>query len=570
MNQARAVCNRRLTFGSRPGLAGGGGRRALCIKVANTQFAPSPALEPLASVEDCLADEEAVRQSERRYRELVERLPAALYTCDSAGRVTMFNEAAAALWGRRPLIGQDRWCGSYRLYRPDGSELPLDECPMAVTLREGRAVVGEEIVIERPDGVRRAVLPHPEPIFSPSGEMAGAVNMLVDITDIKDSEDALRRADRRKDEFLATLAHELRNPLAPIRNALHLLRLSANQPGDEGVHAMMSRQVDHLVRLVDDLMEVSRITRGKIDLRRERVDLTVILQVAVETSQPLLDAAHHHFVVSLPSESLTLDADAVRLVQVFANLLSNAAKYTPEGGHVWLTAFRQGSDAVISVKDTGIGISREMLPGVFDLFVQGEHGQRDRGGLGIGLTLVKRLVDMHGGSVEARSGGDGRGSEFRVSLPLAAAPTASSTPSHAPAERPVRSLADRRVLVVDDNRDGADSLGMMLQALGAETHVVYDGRSALAQIATIRPDIVLLDIGMPDMSGHDVAREIRRLPELGGVLLIALTGWGQDEDRRRSADAGIDYHLVKPLEFETLQTVLTSLEALRGERAKLR
>jgi signal transduction histidine kinase/ActR/RegA family two-component response regulator len=393
---------------------------------------------------------------------------------------------------------------------------------------------------------------------------------VIDITARKRAEDLLREADRRKDEFLAILAHELRNPLAPIRNSLHILRLtSPRDPTAERVGEMMERQVNHMVRLVDDLMEVSRITRGKIELRKEPLDLEAVVRSAVETSRPAIEAAGHELTLSLPPERLTLDGDPVRLTQVIANLLNNAAKYTDAGGHIWLDLRRQGAQVAISVRDTGVGIPQDMLPRVFELFTQIERdANRAQGGLGIGLTLVKRLVEMHDGTIEAHSQGKGQGSEFVVRLPLA------------PTERPARGaengvslspvLGSQRVLVVDDNRDAAESLAMLLKLLGADVHVVFNGPDALEAVETYKPAVVLLDIGMRGMDGYEVARRIRRRPESRDVILIALTGWGQEEDRQRSRAAGFDSHLIKPADLGALQTLLTSLEAApKRERSRM-
>ena len=374
------------------------------------------------------------------------------------------------------------------------------------------------------------------------------------------AEDALRDADRRKDEFLATLAHELRNPLAPIRNALQILRLAGtSQAVVERVRGMMDRQVDHMVRLVDDLMEVSRITRGKIELRKQRVDLATVVRNAVESCQPLIDNAGHQLELELPNEPLVLDADPVRLAQVFGNLLNNAAKYTREAGRIWLCVARENGSAVVCVRDTGMGIAPEMLPRVFDMFTQIDSTQRhSQGGLGIGLTLVRSLVGMHGGTVSVHSDGPGEGSEFRVRLPLAAVEEGRDpTPAQAAAaHRPPQAL---RVLVVDDNRDAADSLGLVLRLSGAQVHVVHDGAAALEALPHFRPALVLLDLGMPEMDGYEVARRIREELLQRDVSLVALTGWGQAEDRHRVREAGFDHHLVKPTDFESLQAVLASV-----------
>ena len=371
---------------------------------------------------------------------------------------------------------------------------------------------------------------------------------------------ALEEADRRKDEFLATLAHELRNPLAPIRNSVHILRLTAsNDASSSYLFEVMERQVGYMVRLVDDLLEVSRITRGKIELRKERVELSAIIQAAVETTRPLVESARHEMTITLPQEPLYLEADSVRLAQVFANLLNNAAKYTDEGGRIWITAAREDDSAVVMVRDSGIGIPPASLSKVFDMFMQGDATKtRGGGGLGIGLTLARTLAGMHGGSVSARSEGPGKGSEFVVRLPLAkdAQP---SLPELAGAPQAVP--GPTRVLVVDDSRDGADSLRLLLELLGAEVRVEYDGPAALDAFGAYQPEVVLLDIGMPGMDGFEVARRLRQRPESQDVTLIALTGWGQEKDRRNSEAAGFDHHLVKPVDIDALQGLLTAVHS---------
>ena len=404
------------------------------------------------------------------------------------------------------------------------------------------------------------------PLRDSTGRIVGASKVARDITDRKLAELALRDVDRRKDEFLAILAHELRNPLAPIRNSLHILRLtSQNDPVGERVGDMMDRQVNHMVRLVDDLLEVSRITSGKIALRKERVDLAAILQNSMETSRPLIEAVDHHLTLAFPPEPLIVDGDPVRLAQVFANLLNNSAKYTDAGGEIGITVRREDGWAVISVRDTGAGIPREMLPSVFELFTQiDRHADRAQGGLGIGLTLVKSLVEMHGGTVQANSAGLGQGSEFVVRLPLVSdkrPAELSGTP-----EISTSLLKPRRVLVVDDNRDAAESMGILLKLLGADVHVAYSGAEALEALPAYRPDVVILDIGMPGMDGYEVARRIRQQPEFQKVTLIALTGWGQDKDRRQSQTAGFDYHLIKPADVDALQALLALVE--RNEEAR--
>jgi PAS domain S-box-containing protein len=373
---------------------------------------------------------------------------------------------------------------------------------------------------------------------------------------------ALRESDRRKDEFLATLAHELRNPLAPIRNSLQILAMPrVDAETARRARDMMERQVHQLVRLVDDLLDVSRVMRGKIELRRERVELATVVARAIETAQPLVDAHAHQLSVRLSSESLPIEADPVRLAQVVGNLLTNAAKYTEPNGRIWLTAERDGDMAVLRVRDNGIGIAPDMLPRVFELFVQVDNSStKSQGGLGIGLTLVKNLVAMHNGKVEARSAGLGKGSEFVVRLPLSAqgnderqvgemGPQAYESPSP----------SGYRLLVVDDNQDAANSLAMLLRLQGHEVRVAYSGAAALEMTKTYAPDVVFLDIGMPGMDGYEVARRLRQQAGLEDVVLAALTGWGQQEDRRRTAEAGFNHHLVKPPEPHALEDVFARL-----------
>ena len=363
-------------------------------------------------------------------------------------------------------------------------------------------------------------------------------------------------ADRRKDEFLAVLAHELRNPLAPIRNTVNILRLSSGQQQAGQLWEMMDRQVGHMVRLVDDLLEVSRISRGKIELRREPVDLSMIIATAVETSRPHIEAGGHALSVNLPPETLVVEADATRLAQVFSNLLNNAAKYTDHGGAISITVTRDGNELSVAVRDNGIGIPVEALPRVFEMFTQLQSdGRRGQGGLGIGLTLARSLVDMHGGTIVAASDGVGTGSVFTIRLPLAAGSTASQGEVQAPASA---AGGGPRVLVVDDNRDAADSLGQLLELMGAQVHVVYSGESALAALPTERPAIVFLDIGMPQMDGYEVARRMRQHDGARSIRLVALTGWGQEKDRRRSAAAGFDHHLTKPPDAAQLRELLAS------------
>jgi PAS domain S-box-containing protein len=396
------------------------------------------------------------------------------------------------------------------------------------------------------------------------------VAIVIDMTDrkrlaaqLEEQVDKLTESDRRKDEFLATLAHELRNPLAPIRTALQLLARPGQPPeAIERYRRMMERQVKHMIRLVDDLLDVSRITRGKVELRRERLALAAVVDSAVEASRPNIEAAGHRLDVTLPPGQVTLEADGTRLAQVLSNLLNNAAHFTPRGGHIQLSAALTGAaphrQLVLTVKDNGRGIASDQLARVFELFTQID-GAPGAGGLGIGLSLVKGLVELHGGSVEARSPGRGLGSEFIVRLPGVVeerAPDADGN-GHAGAPRGT----PRRILIVDDNRDAAESLADLLAFLGHETRTAHDGQSGLEAATAFRPEIVLLDLGMPGMSGFDVARALRADPALRELTIVALTGWGQDEDRRRTREAGFDHHLVKPPDPDALERLLAAPES---------
>ena len=460
-------------------------------------------------------------------------------------------EEAIAQEGKAPLL---RWLQA----QPAWSDLPIlvlarpgaDSAPVAQAMDMLRNIT----VLERP--MRVAAL-----ISALRAALRGRVRQYELRAYMAEREghlQALRDADRRKDEFLATLAHELRNPLAPIGNGVQVLRMRAHEDAaiDE-IAAVMERQVTHMVRLIEDLLEVSRISRGRVDLRPEPVSVESIVRNAVETSQPLIDAGDHQLTVTVPAEPLMLNGDPVRLAQVFSNLLNNAAKYTDKGGRIWLTVYREGMAVVIAVRDTGTGIPPDMLSHVFELFTQvpGNEG-RAHGGLGIGLTLVKTLVEMHGGTVWASSAGPGKGSEFVVRLPLLADP-----PARASAEQaPVTKVRARRVLVVDDNRDAAQSLSLLLRLMGLSTSVAHSGPDALETLRTFKPALVFLDIGMPEMDGHEVARRIRAMPEYRELVLVAMTGWGQDEDRRRSQQAGFDHHLIKPVDVRALEAFLRKLD----------
>jgi len=367
----------------------------------------------------------------------------------------------------------------------------------------------------------------------------------------------LEEQQRQTNEFLATLAHELRNPLAPIRNAVSLMQMGGlSDSMTEWYRTLIDRQVTHLTRLVDDLLDASRITSGKITLQRQPVSLALVVENAADSSRPLIDARKHTLDVELPGEPLQVEGDPVRLTQVVLNLLNNAAKYTPECGMIRLSVEREGENAVLRVRDTGLGIPADLLPRVFDLFTQGDRSlDRAEGGLGIGLTLVRRLVEMHGGAVEAHSDGPGYGSEFLVRLPLLAVPQ--EVPGGEETELP-QHTGPRRVLLIDDNRDAVESMTVLLELWGHEVRIAYNGPDALTLAAEFRPDAALLDIGLPGMTGYEVAQRLRQLPGWRAVMLVAVTGYGQDEDLRRSREAGFDHHLTKPVEPATLQGLLVS------------
>jgi PAS domain S-box-containing protein len=408
-------------------------------------------------------------------------------------------------------------------------------------------------------------------LTDPTGQPTGFATVSQDVTGRRRLEDDLRRlaadlsdADRRKNEFLATLAHELRNPLAPLSNMLEVLKRAGDKPEvlQEGL-ATMERQLAQMIRLVDDLLDLNRITHNRLELRHSEVELASVIHQAVEACRPLADSAGHRLEVTLPDEQIHLRADAARLAQVVGNLLNNSCKYTRPGGKIWVTAERQGSEAVLTVKDTGIGIPPDKLESIFDMFTQVERSlERSQGGLGIGLTLVKRLVQMHGGSIDARSAGEGRGSEFVVRLPIVAGTSKARTPATIAAQEATRT---RRILVVDDNEDAAVSLATLLKMTGNETYTAHDGVGAIEAVENHRPEVVLLDIGLPKLSGHEVCRRVRCQSWGKDIVLIALTGWGQEEDLRRSRETGFDGHLVKPVDYATLMELLNSLAPAAGD-----
>ncbi len=439
--------------------------------------------------------------------------------------------------------------------------------------RSGEAFVGTDVRVTFEEGAGRPAEERYvdfvyQPLRDPDGSVTGIIVQGIDLTARKraerEREEALvrlREQDRRKDDFIALLAHELRNPLAPIRNGLQVLRLSDDRSTRERVQAVMDRQLGHMVRLIDDLLDVSRINRSKMELRRGRVRLADVVGSAIETARPAIDEAGHELTVSLPPHPVFLDGDLTRLSQVFSNLLTNSAKYTELGGRIWLSARREGDGVVVTVRDTGIGIPPEALPHIFDMFSQVDRPiERSTGGLGIGLALVKGLVEMHDGSVTAASDGQGRGSSFTVTLPALIDEPAPVSPV---VEKADALGPKRRILVVDDNRDGAESLAMMLGLLSNEVRTAHDGVEAVEAAESFRPEVILMDMGMPRLNGYEATRRIRSQQWGQDITVIALTGWGQEGDREQSRVAGCDGHLVKPVTLSDLEGLLKDIEGGR-------
>jgi PAS domain S-box-containing protein len=503
------------------------------------------------------------RRSEVEFRELLENLPVGAYTCDVAGVITYYNRRAVDVWGREPALNDpgERCCGAFLMFTADGNAIQDGDCWLRRAVREDRAFLGEEIQIERPNGSRTTVLTYARPIHDEDGVVVGAVSMMVDITQQKHVEQQLRRADRAKDQFLAMLAHELRNPLAPMHNALQIMRLASDDASAvEQARGTIERQLQHLTRVVDDMIDVSRVTRNTLTLRRERVDLATVVRQALETCEPLFKAMQHEVEVTVAPDPLCVHGDPMRLSQVLTSLLSNAAKYTRPNGHIWIRVERQGSDALMLVRDSGIGIATQDLTSIFDLFTSVDGvPQAPQPGLGIGLTLARGLAELHGGSIRVSSDGLDKGSEFQVRLPLILDLDTESSDEPVLPLRPASRTPARSVLVVDDNADAAESLAELLQLLGHVTHTVSDGARALVMADELRPDVILLDIGLPGMSGHDVARAIRAQPWGAELTLIALTGWGPSEDRERSKDAGFNHHLVKPVDLQELESLIAEV-----------
>jgi len=508
--------------------------------------------------------EEQLRESERRLAAVLNNTLSSIFLMDDRQQCVYMNAAAEQLTGYtlgettgRPLHD------AVHHTHPDGRPYPLAECPIDQAFPTQNQMQGEETFVHR-DASFYPVAFTASPVRDESGRPIGTVIEVRDIRaqreaaeTLRRSEDALREADRRKDQFLAILSHELRNPLAPIRTAAHLLaKTNLDESQAAEARNIIQRQVRLMALLLDDLLDIARITQGKLQLKRKQVSLSSIVDAAVEAARPLIEARQHALRVDLPEVPLQLDADPLRLGQVLANLLTNAAKYTDPGGHIELSARVDGDRLELRVQDDGIGITPALRQRLFTMFAQGEdRDHRGEGGLGIGLALVKGLVELHAGSIEVESEGVRKGSTFVLRLPLP--PQESGAPLDAASKDEAQS-AGRRVLVVDDNRDAADSLGMLLLVSGHDVRVAHGGRAALSLAEEFRPEVVLLDIGMPDLDGYAVARQMRA--ELWGadVCLVALTGWGQEEDRRRTRLAGFDHHFTKPIDPEKLASLFAA------------
>ena len=491
--------------------------------------------------------EETLRQSEQRFRVLVDGLKDyAIFMLDTEGRLTSWNSGARRITGYEPEEIRGRHFGL--LYPQSATDLKLPEQELAMAREHGRyEVEGPRL---RKDGTTFWVNVVVSPLYDQEGVLMGYANVIRDLTDRKRAE-TLEQAERHTSDFLAMLAHELRNPLAPINNALHLLALKPPADATEKwVREVLHRQTGQITRLIEDLLDVSRLTRAAIPLNRRPLDVRAVVRAAVEGSMHWMQARGHGLSIELPpNEALTVLADEARLMQVLHKLLHNAARYTPEGGEVSITARREDGEVVVRVKDNGVGMDAELSRSAFDLFKQGQHAvHRPQGGLGIGLTLVQRLVRLHGGTVEARSAGVDRGSEFIVRLP-AVGEAGESEPA-----TPERfSPKPRKVLVIDDNSDAANALRMLLENDGHNVKVAHDGVSGLALAREYRPEYLLLDIGLPRLSGYDIAASVRGDPELKHTTIVAITGYGQVHDRARTAAVGFDHHLTKPIEFSALR-----------------
>jgi len=509
--------------------------------------------------------EAALRERERMHRMTLDSIRGhAILTMDVDGLIIGANVGAEGVLGFREHELLGRHVGVIFTEEDVRAGVPARE--LATAARRG--IAEDERWHLREDGSRFWGSGLATPLLDEAGDLRGFIKVVRDMTDRKRAEEALREADHRKDEFLAMLGHELRNPLSALHNAARLARQPGTTPERLAwTGEVIADQVRHLTRLVDDLLDVSRITQGKIRLRAEPLDLADVLARAVEAARPSIEEKGHALALAVGPGPLPAEADPTRLEQVFVNLLANAAKYTDPGGKITLAAAREGDDLVVRVGDDGVGIGPEMLPRVFDLFAQVERSlDRSQGGLGIGLTIARRLVELHGGSIEAASDGPGRGSEFAVRLPALADRPAPRADAPAQAQPP-SAPAGASVLVVDDNLPSADALAGLLRLSGYRAQAVHDGREAIAEAQRLRPDVVLLDIGLPGLDGYQVAEQLRRVPGMESATIIAITGYGEDHARRRSREVGFDHHLVKPVDYDNLLALLARERSARDDAA---
>jgi PAS domain S-box-containing protein len=506
------------------------------------------------NVSDLKQTEAALRESEERFRTLADNMSQLAWMADANGFLFWYNRRWFEFTGTT-LEDTAGW-GWTKLTHPEHVDRVVERIQRSWDTGEPWE---DTFPLRRKDGRYRWFLSRAAPIRDDGGTVVRWFGTNTDITEQREAEEALRNADRRKDEFLATLAHELRNPLAPIRSGLEVLKRATDEATRHRAEQTIERQLGHMVRLVDDLLDVSRISRGQVELQRTRLALSAVIELAVETGRPAIEEAKHSLTVAMPEEPLWVDGDLTRLAQIVANLLNNAAKYTPDGGRIELDVHAEGGDAVIRVKDTGMGIDAQALPRVFDLFTRGAlHRGRAQGGLGIGLSLVRDLVKVHGGTVSAESPGVGHGSTFKVRLPLVAPVRSVESSAGAAAQDQVRDDAKpRRILVVDDNVDAAEMLAAVLELRGHQTRVAHDGPDALVSAREFHPDVIFLDIGLPEMDGYEVARQFRGDPAFDVTVLVALTGWGSDDDKRRAHEAGFDAHLTKPVDIAAVDAVVT-------------
>jgi PAS domain S-box-containing protein len=513
--------------------------------------------ELLAAKEALERKSEELEQQREWFEVTLNSIGDAVITTNVDGRVTSLNPVAEAMTGWSIAEARDQPLERvFRIVNEDTRRLA--ENPVAKALQLGKTIgLGNHTALISKDGTEVAIEDSAAPIRDRNGNVCGAVMVFHDVTKRRRAEQALRDIDRRKDEFLATLAHELRNPLAPIRQAARILRTeTATEAQKRWCQDVIDRQVQQMALLIDDLLDIARVSRGTLELRIETTELGAVIEAAIETARPIIDVKRHKLSVEIPQQAVQFAADPLRVAQVLSNLLTNAAKYTDPEGQIRLRAFGDGEAITISVADNGIGIPTDEIESVFAMFSQVKASQdRSDGGLGIGLALARGLVELHGGTIQAKSAGLGEGSEFVVRLPHRNLTAVALPETATAAATPIRR---RRILIADDNQDAADSLAVLLQMEGHDVTVVRDGREALTTINAVLPEIALLDIGMPELDGYEVARQVRQNTLGRAVTLIAVTGWGQDRDKARALGAGFNHHLTKPIEPTQL------LDLIRG------